>query len=88
MTSRRREPIFWTAALVGLWPAWLAAVNITHASEGYDPAQDTSDDGGITVLLDGIGVLVGVMLAYLIAVAVAYIVLKRRGSLSPPASRR
>ena len=63
-------------------------MNITHASEGYDPARDTSDDGGITVLLDGIGVLVGVLMAYLVMVAIAYVVLKRRGTLNPPASRR
>ncbi|VXC38973.1 hypothetical protein [Aeromicrobium sp. 9AM] len=88
MSSRRREPIFWTAVLVGLWPAWLAAVNITYASEGYDPAKDTSDDGGITVLLDGIGVFAGVMVAYVVVAAIVYVVLKRLRIFSPPASRR
>lgn len=72
-------------ALVGLYPAWLVARDVTYASEGYDPARDNSDDGGITVLLDGIAVLTGVLIAYVVLVGVAYVVLRK---VSPSASRR
>lgn len=88
VSPRRREPMFWIAALVGLWPAWIVARDVTYASENYDPARDDSDDGGIAVLLDGIGVLAGVMLGYVALVVIAYVVLKRLGKFSPPASRR
>lgn len=74
---RRRFAIFWIVALVGLYPAWLVACDVTYASEGYDPARDNSDDGGITVLLDGIAVLAGTMLAYAVLVGVAYVVLRK-----------
>ena len=76
------------AVLVGLWPAWIVAVKITYASESYAPSRDDSDDGGITVLLDGIAVRAGAMLAYVALVMLAYVVLKRFGAFSRPASRR
>ena len=63
-------------------------MQITYASESYAPSRDHSDDGGITVLLDGIAVLAGAMLAYVALVMLAYVVLKRLGTFSRPASRR
>lgn len=64
--SGRRKAILWVSAIVGLWPAWLIALEVRYASENYDPAQDDSDDDRITVLLDGIAVLAAAMPAYVV----------------------
>lgn len=80
-TSLGRIAIFWTFALAGLGGAWEAAKRVTYASQGFDPSREyeNCDDCGITTLLDGLPYLIGVLAAYVLLVAVAFLVIERRG---------
>lgn len=80
-TPLGRMAIFWAVALAGLGGAWEVAKRVTYATQGFDPSREyeNCDDCDITTLLDGIPFLLGVLAAYVLMVAVALLVIHRRG---------
>ena len=82
--SGKRVVIFVVVAFAGLVGAWEVAKRVTYASQGFDPGREyeNCDDCGLTTLLDGLPYLLGVLAAYVVLVAVAYVLIKRRGGLN------
>ena len=79
--SGRRFAIFAVVSLAGLVGAWEVAKRVTYVSQGFDPSREYEDcdDCAITTLLDGLPYLVGVLAAFVVLVAVVFVLVKRRG---------
>jgi hypothetical protein len=79
--SGRKLAIFAVVSLAGLVGAWDVAKRVTYASQGFDQSREyeNCDDCALTTLLDGLPYLLGVLAAYVVLVAVMFVLIKRRG---------
>lgn len=81
--SGRKLAIFAAVALAGLVGAWQVAKRVAYASQGFVPSRDEGksncDQCALTTLLDGLPYLLGVLAAYVLLVAVSFLVIERRG---------
>jgi hypothetical protein len=82
--SGRKVAILAVVSLAGLVGAWEVAKRVTYASQGFDPSREYEDcdDCHLTTLLDGLPYLLGVLVVYVVLVAVMFVLLKRRGGLA------